>query len=156
MKQKYVLTKEDDKLIVKEYAELEPGLYSLLCEESFAAEKVEAAIPAGTVELVGFLRTHNMYPPEIFAAPIAEAVIEMFDKGTDRRELLFDDSDFINNDKDRSSSFDNEEEEMVDDLIDEEEESEESFDEDDLKDIEGGADDAPAIKLTDDDKGIEA
>lgn len=141
MKQKYLLSKDEENgLVIKEYAELEAGIFSLLCEEHFDEETVTKAVKDGSDALVGVLRTHNMYPPACFADPIAAAVADIYNEGTERRELLFDDIEFINQDQEVADSFDAEEEssDLIDDLLEEDGEDDDSFSDDELKDIDGG------------------
>ena len=79
MKQKFALIKDDTKkaLIIKEYAELDKEILSLLCEETYADQKIESAIALGKAALIAAIRTHNMYPPGIYAEKMADAIIEL-------------------------------------------------------------------------------
>ncbi|TWI68507.1 hypothetical protein LZ24_02477 [Desulfobotulus alkaliphilus] len=156
MKQKYILSRDaDNSLIVKEYAELETGIFSLLCEENFTSETVEAAMEAGKEFLVNALRTHNMYPPAGFAEPIADAVIALFKEGEDRRELLFDDMDFISREQDVAATYESDEDsaDLIDDLLEEEIE-EDAYTEDGLDGLDE-KDKKGSIKLADDDGGVD-
>ncbi|TYT74986.1 hypothetical protein [Desulfobotulus mexicanus] len=157
MKQKYILSRDaENSLIVKEYAELETGIFSLLCEENFTSETVEAAIEAGKEFLVNALRTHNMYPPAGFAEPIADAVISLFKDGEDRRELLFDDMDFISREQDLSASYESDEDsaDLIDDLLDDDVE-EDAYTDDDLDGLDEKDKKGSIIKLADDDGGVD-
>ena len=46
MKQKYLISKEDDqkKLIIKEFAELDKEMLSLLCQEEYDYKMIKSAI----------------------------------------------------------------------------------------------------------------
>ena len=98
MKQKYsILIDETQKeLIVREYAELDKEIMSLLCEETYDAETIKAEIEQGKQALVAKLRTRNMYPPHVFAERIADAVINVFSpEGPSTADLFFDDKEFF-------------------------------------------------------------
>jgi hypothetical protein len=94
MKQKYTVHKDTDnkRLIIKEYAELDKEILSLLCEESYDDDRVVSAIQNGTAALIRVLRTHNMYPPSAIVSRIAAAVVSLYDTGDDQPiEITFDD-----------------------------------------------------------------
>jgi len=96
MKQKYSILNDDTKkeLIIREYAELDKEMLSLLCEETYDAQKIKADMAQGKEVLIGKLRTRNMYPPHNFAGRIAEAVISLFSPdGPSSAELFFDDNE---------------------------------------------------------------
>jgi len=98
MKQKYSVLKDDaeKELIIREYAELDKEILSLLCEETYVAGEVKAYIERGKEVLIGKLRTRNMYPPYVFADRIADAVISLFSPdGPSSAELFFDDKEFF-------------------------------------------------------------
>jgi hypothetical protein len=99
MKQKYAILRDDDQkaLILREYAELDKEMMSLLCEETYAREKIEAALKEGHQAVINTIRTNNMYPPIMFAQAIAEAVEGILaDGGNPSAELFFDDKDLFN------------------------------------------------------------
>ncbi len=98
MKQKYSITRDDEKkvLTIREYAELDKEMMSLLCEETYSQQDLMEAANNGVDAVLAAIRTNNMYPPAIYAEPIAKAVIEMFsDKEKLSAELLFDDKDLF-------------------------------------------------------------
>lgn len=98
MKQKYVIEKSDngDEIIVKEYAELDKEMLSLLCEESYAATDLTAAQQRGKTALVEAIRTNNMYPPGPYADQIADAIIGlMASDAPPSSELFFDDKELF-------------------------------------------------------------
>lgn len=123
MKQKYAIIRDDDqmKLIVREYAELDKEMMSLLCEESYSQEAMAAAVKNGRQAVVDAIRTNNMYPPTIFAEPIAEAIEGIFaEGGNSSAELFFDDKEFFIKDTEMAEDEADEEvdEEVgVDDLL---------------------------------------
>jgi len=120
MKQKYLISKEDDqkKLIIKEFAELDKEMLSLLCEEEYDNKIIKSAISEGKEALISELRTNNMYPPGIYAEKIAQAVIDIFDsKDSQSIELSFNDVDLLI--KEQAPSEDTDAIESIADDIDE-------------------------------------
>jgi hypothetical protein len=98
MKQKYEIQKDDDnkRLIIREFAELDKDIMSLLCEESYDKKAVKSAISAGREALVAALRTKNLYPPGLYAGKIADKVVELYGaKGKVSEEIVFDDLEFL-------------------------------------------------------------
>ncbi|MEJ5358616.1 MAG: hypothetical protein WHT06_08070 [Desulfobacterales bacterium] len=98
MKQKYEILKDDDsrRFIIREYAELDKDVMSLLCEESYDRKTLKAAQAAGRDALIRALRTKNLFPPSLYAARIADQVAEMLgSRGPATAELVFDDLEFL-------------------------------------------------------------
>lgn len=96
MDHKYVLKKKEDKFIIQEMSETEPGKFALLYEEKFNLEKVAAIVPQGKVPLVEMFRSHNFYPPLVFADRLAtgiEAIIKDEDK--DSLTIQFNDNEAL-------------------------------------------------------------
>jgi hypothetical protein len=94
MKQKYTIVRDDKNkhLIIREFAELDKEVLSLLCEETYEQKAIRAAIKSGKEGLISALRTNNLYPPGIYAEKIADAVKELFSaKGKESEDLFFDD-----------------------------------------------------------------
>ena len=132
MKQKYVIEKSEsgEELILKEYAELDKEMLSLLCQESYATADLTAAKERGKAALIEAIRTNNMYPPGVYADQIADAVIGLI--ASDEApvtELFFDDKElFIQEaeaagDEERAPEASEGENVVVDDLLEEEMES---------------------------------
>jgi hypothetical protein len=150
MKQKYAIIRDDNQkqLIVREYAELDKEMMSLLCEETYSQEVIAAAVENGRQAVVDALRTNNMYPPTIFAEPIANAIMGLFaDGGNESAELFFDDKEFFAKDIEAVVSEPDEETEEdvdVDDLL------EEDID-DDFSDDEVLTDLKSSLQVADDD-----
>ncbi|MEJ2729895.1 MAG: hypothetical protein P8185_15565 [Deltaproteobacteria bacterium] len=98
MKQKYTIIKDDKnkQLIIREFAELDKEILSLLCEETYEQKMILAAIKSGKDDLISALRTNNLYPPGIYANKIADAVKELYEtKGKESEELFFDDLELL-------------------------------------------------------------
>lgn len=102
MKQKYSILKDDkkNKLIIREYAELDKEILSFLCEEIYDNESIETAIAKGKETLISTLRTKALFPISIYAEKIAEAVINMYEHENDQSvELFFNDRDILAKDR---------------------------------------------------------
>jgi hypothetical protein len=98
MKQKFAIIRDEDqnRVTIREYAELDKEMMSLLCEESYSQETISAAVQAGHQAVIDALRTNNMYPPTVFADPIAKAIEGLFtQEGKMSAELFFDDKELF-------------------------------------------------------------
>jgi len=98
MKQKYLIVndKENKRIKIQEFAELNKETLSLLCEEAYDYKTIKSAISSGTESLISALRTNNLYPPGIYAAKIASAVAELYNsKDQETLELFFDDINLL-------------------------------------------------------------
>ena len=126
MKQKYVviLDKETGKLAIQEYAELDKEMLSLLCEETYDAQAIKAAMEKDRSTLIQSLRTHNMYPPGMYTERIADAIVEMFQPGANpSAELFFEEREMFDpTDKEVMNASDENDDENtgtdVDELLD--------------------------------------
>lgn len=98
MKQKYAIIRDDEQrtVMIREYAELDKEMMSLLCEESYPQDAIAASIKEGHQAVVDVIRTNNMYPPTVFAGPIASAIEGLFKEGGNlSAELFFDDKELF-------------------------------------------------------------
>jgi hypothetical protein len=152
MKQKYEIVKDHEKntLILREYAELDKDILSPLCEESYDISAIAAAVTGGKGTLIAALRTKNMYPPGLYAEKIAATVIELLGDGEKQAaELLFDDIELLNREREReireAEIKDDVEVEEIDELLTDD------FEDDD-DDFEGGGEikDINSLKVADD------
>ena len=80
MKQKYLILKgEDNKnIIIKEFAELDKDMLSLLCEQTYDIKGIKSAVSKGKDAVVSTIRTSNMYPAGVYAEKIADSVIALY------------------------------------------------------------------------------
>ena len=150
MKQKYEILKNEDgsRLIIRELAELDKDLMSLLCEESYDMEAVLTAVVAGKERLISTIRTKNLYPPRSYAEKIAETVIGFVTgPGVEPANVLFDDTTSLSKEilVEELMDLAEEETEVLDDLLDDD--FEENSDESDEIKIDA------SIKIADDDVG---
>ena len=123
MKQKYQILKETDqkKLVIKEFAELDKEMLSLLCEEEYDIKMIKAAVSKGKEALISELRTNNMYPPSVYAEKIAQAVIDIFaSKGSQSVEIAFNDVELLIKEQELAQELDTTENTVddIDKLID--------------------------------------
>lgn len=98
MKQKYMILKDDEnsKLIIREMAELDKEIFSVLCEETYEKNKIRQAIQKGKDELISALRTHNFYPPGLQADKIAAALMNIYSSGSPQSvEVFIDDAEHL-------------------------------------------------------------
>ena len=98
MKQKYTIVRDDKnkQLIIREFAELDKEILSLLCEESYDEKKIRAAIRKGREALIAAIRTNNLYPPGVYADKIADAVKNLYAaKAKASEDLFFDDRELL-------------------------------------------------------------
>ncbi|MBT8343050.1 MAG: hypothetical protein HKP58_12630 [Desulfatitalea sp.] len=118
MKQKYAIIRDDEQntLILREYAELDKEMMSLLCEETYSREVIDGALKTGPQAMINVIRTNNMYPPTAFAQAIAEAVAGILTEGGNpSAELFFDDKDlFLKELPEESEEVEDEADEDVD------------------------------------------
>lgn len=124
MKQKYTISKNDqeNKLIIREYAELDKEMMSFLCEETYNDSDIESALAQGKTELIDTLRTKNIFPVGIYAEKIAEEVMKIFKSEDDSSaELFFDDRDLLIKEEEELIEIEEveDDDDGVDDLLDE-------------------------------------
>ncbi len=134
-----ILKGEDKKnIIIKEFAELDKDMLSLLCEETYDIKTIKSAVSRGKEAVVSAIRTSNMYPAGVYAEKIADSVITLYkSKDQDSVEVFFDDFDLITTRKKKEEVVKAVEAETadIDELID-----------DDYKE---GIEDKPAINKID-------
>jgi len=140
MKQKYEILMDaaGKKLIIREHAELDKDLMSLLCEESFDQARIKAAASAGKDALVAALRTHNLYPPGIYADRIADAVVGLFAaKSQEPVELYFDDAELLIKEQRAAEAAEalDDDSEDIDELLDDDSFEDDFEDKDTIKNL---------------------
>jgi|SaaInl8_200m_RNA_FD_contig_61_1294542_length_822_multi_3_in_0_out_0_2 hypothetical protein len=99
MKYKFSIIKDSNEknLIVKEYAEADNDIYSLLFEQTYGQEKIETAIQLGTQELFSTIFSNSFFPAKTYADKILESITELYNSDTNKSiDLSFDDKDFLN------------------------------------------------------------
>ena len=83
MKQRFSISRNTggEKIVIKEYAELDKGAFSLLCEESYEVEAVEAALEKGSDLVIALLRTESFFPTNDFAEKLSAGLMDYIKQG---------------------------------------------------------------------------
>lgn len=154
MKQKYAIEIDTEKreLILKEYAELDKEMLSLLCQQSYDLSAVESAAGLGRTELIKLIRTQNLYPPSVYMDRLADEIMAMVgaENETTASEVFFDDLELLTQEREAleaemAESDDDDLEDLLDD-DDDDEGLDDEFGDDDI-DISSGS----SLKIADDD-----
>ena len=110
MRQKFLISRnlKKEELKIMEYAVIEKDLkkvkspnlrrdnFSLVGEETYKSKAIIDSIARGDADLIGTLRTHNIFPISTYASIIAEKIREIYTLSEDlSTELFFDDRDLI-------------------------------------------------------------
>jgi hypothetical protein len=118
MKQRFSISRNTggETIVIKEYAELDKGVYSLLCEESYAVEAIEAALAKGPRQVITLLRTESFFPTSYFAEKLSASLDAYLQSGaSDPVKIEVDDAECIQT---LSKDVAEEENSGVDDLLD--------------------------------------
>jgi len=117
MKQKYsiFIDKNADTMTIKEFAELDKGVFSLIFEETYENPKIQAAIKDGKEALISEIRTPNLYPIAEYVEKIADTVINQFESTPSEApvELVFNDIRLMQKEKKADTDEDTKEEDAV-------------------------------------------
>jgi hypothetical protein len=151
MRQKYLILKDpdNDRLILREFAEVDKEMFSLLCEESYPTESLQAAIAEGPDALARVIRTHNMYPPGYYSQQICESIITLLASADQpSAELQFDDKAILRKAAEEEALLEEDEDEGVeiDNLLNDDDENADEFEEEeDLSNL------STSLKVAEDD-----
>ncbi|MCP3956122.1 MAG: hypothetical protein GY697_28500 [Desulfobacterales bacterium] len=118
MKQRFSISRNTDgeEIVIKEYAELDKGLYSLLCEESYAVVAVEAALAKGAEHVITLLRTDSFFPTSFFTEKLIAVLDDYLRQGI--REAVKIDTDDTECIQSKSRFAPGEDSDGIDDLLD--------------------------------------
>lgn len=126
MKQKYSIFKDNESgtVTIKEFAELDKGLFSLIFEEIYDDKMLQAAIKEGKDALIAVIRTPNLYPIAEYAEKIADTIIDQFKNkapADEPVELVFNDIKLMQKEKKETAETETKDDKSVeiDDLLDE-------------------------------------
>lgn len=138
MKQQYtiLLNQNENRLLIREFGELDKDNLSLLCEEAYDDGVVSNAVAAGREKLISVLRTKNLFPPRGHAEKIADTVIAFYAGDKSEPVDILIDEPAASSKEILSEAFmgiEEEDGEIIDDLLEE--------------DFEGDDDDADEIKI---------
>lgn len=134
MKQKYELIRlaETKQLKIREYAELDKEVHTLLCERTYDLATITEAMERGREALSAAFRNRHLYPNRFHAEKIADALAALM-RDTDHEsvEIFIDDAEYLSGTdehRDFLPAIEEEEAEDLDELV--EEEFDEDVDED--------------------------
>jgi hypothetical protein len=155
MKQKFSMlkTEDGDNLIIKEFSEVDKGIFTISCEESYDSETIVQSIEKGKKDLIAALRTRNIYPSTYFVEQIADAVMDLYkSSGNEPVEIILNEINALHK-VEKVQPVENVEvekkgkiEDLLDDSLDESDSSVEGVE--DIKKIEPSV---PAVKAEVDD-----
>ena len=118
MKQRFSISRDTggEKIVIREYAELDKGVYSLLCEESYAVATLQAALAKGTDRVVAMLRTESFFPTSYVVKKLVTTLEDYFQQGNGETvKIEADDAECI---KRASRALPVDENGGIDDLLD--------------------------------------
>jgi len=83
MKQKFSISRNagGEKVVIREYAELDKGIFSQLCEVSYDLEAVTAALEQGPYKVIALLRSESFFPTCHFAEKLTASLKEFVRQG---------------------------------------------------------------------------
>lgn len=110
MRQKFLITRNRKRkeLKIREFAVIDKDLkkvtsdqlrkdhFSLVGEETYTSESIKNSLDRGNADLIGTLRTRNIFPISAYAGEIADTIRELYTRSdATTMELFFDDRDLI-------------------------------------------------------------
>jgi hypothetical protein len=137
MKQKYSIFIDNtaQTMTIKEFAELDKGMFSLIFEETYETPKIQAAIKDGKEALIAAIRTPNLYPIAEYVEKIADTIIDQFENtpAEDPVELVFNDIKLMRKEKKEETDEDIDDEDAVeiDSLLDDDDDDDDDSSETD-------------------------
>ena len=134
MRQKFEILGEGEKLVIKEYAELDKEMMSLLCEESYDRTVISEAASNGAAAVAAAIRTKNMYPPGAYAEKLAQAVMAVLETPAgEPAEVFINDLELLSQAKEAEPAGEIENSDAdLDDLLDGDSETDEGSLEDEI------------------------
>jgi len=136
MKQKYSIFKDNKvgTVTIKEFAELDKGMFSLIFEETYDSKILQTAIKEGKNALISAIRTPNLYPIAEYAEKIAVTIIDQFNNkapAEETVELIFNDIKLMQKEKKEAPETEKNKSVEIDDLLDDDSDSSKKKDKDD-------------------------
>jgi hypothetical protein len=98
MKQKYLISKGDggNTLVIKEFAEIDKEVFSILCEETYDMKTVCEALDSGMNQVSTVIRNRNFFPAFSSLEKISEGIKSLTDADSDETvEIFIDDADIL-------------------------------------------------------------
>jgi hypothetical protein len=124
MKQKYMIARSEDGkgIVIKEYAEIDKDLFSVLCEQIYDIKEIQAAGQKGKSKLLTLIRNRNFFPPIGAAGQIIESIENLLHSGSDETvEIEINDSENLSGKEVEMDVIEDMDDdgEQLDDLLDE-------------------------------------
>ncbi len=98
MKQRFSISRDTggEKIVIMEYAELDKGVYSLLCTEAYAVAALEAVLDKDSAQIMAALRTQSFFPTQYCAEKLVTTLRDYIREGAhDPVKFDTDDSECI-------------------------------------------------------------
>lgn len=154
MKQKYaiMLGDNENQVMIKEFAELDKGIFSKIFSAKFEREALQAAVKTGKTALIESVRTPSFFPVGLCAEKIADALTGFLQTdGSEPVEILFDDFESLaREERGEVYSDDDSDSVEIDEILDDEIDDEGYIEDDDIKSISNAS---TTIRLADDEEG---
>lgn len=118
-----ILKSDDGKsIVIKEYAEIDKELFSVLCEQHYDIKEIETAVKKGKSSLLSMIRNRNFFPPIESTGQILEGIENLLRSGSNETiEIEINDSENLSGKEVEMDVIDDIEDdgEQLDDLLDE-------------------------------------
>ncbi len=151
MKQKYLIfnSENENELVVRESAELDKGVYSVLLKETYDSQKMKSACEKDIATVIAAIRTNSFFPVSLCAERLAEAITEFYKAGgTESVEIQFDDLESLSSNKIAEIEEEAASDVELDVLLADGADKEDLLEEDDIKEISTKA--SPTLKVAED------
>lgn len=156
MKQKYIIQYGEGKnqLIVREMAELDKGLMSVLFEETLELDHLKQAVKSDRNTLINAIRTPSFYPTAPCAEKLADAIKSFIRaKDTPSLEVIFDDAEFLAKETAEKTAVDDADDGVEIDKLLDEDEDEDTYNQDE-EDIKAISSPKESLRVADDDSAL--
>lgn len=155
MRHKYLISKDENnnKLTIKESAELDKGIFSELFETHYPVAELDA-VKTDAAALLSVIRTPCFYPTSLCAEKLADAVqVFLQSDGDDTIEVAFDDMETLVREREQTDMADDDDADVeIDDLLDDEIDDDDFLEDDDIS-ISSSS--TPSLRVADDDDGLD-
>lgn len=125
MKQKYLISKSDagKTLVIKEFAEIDKEVFSILCERTYDLKTVCEALDSGINQFSEVIRNRNFFPVFSTLEKISEGITSLITSNSDETvEIFIDDASILLKKDEAYAVIDDLESdsEQIDDLLEDE------------------------------------
>jgi len=154
MKQKYaiMLGENENQVMIKEFAELDKGIFSKIFSAKYARETLQEAVKTGRTALIETFRTPSFFPVGLCAEKIADALTDFLQTdGSEPVEILFDDFESLEREERGEVYVDDDSDAVeIDEILDDEIDDDGYLEDDDIKSISSAS---TTIRLADEEEG---